>query len=256
MCSVWIEELDIRGFGRLRGRYSFSRGLTLVVGMNEAGKSTLHETLVRALFGFSRKERRRQEGQAQKDCYRPWSGGPFGVMAIVRREDGTRLRIEWDFEGHAIRLLHAATGEDLTPQVLSGHGDTTLGRHLLGLDLEEFRHVCCLEQATVEAVPHSEGLVLALRHAVENSGREAGVEAAIEILNGFLRDPLGIHVQHLRALPSGRLASLQEKLAKLRERHERTVAARAEVERLAAELSENLGSAARLRQEALGVEQA
>lgn len=253
---MWIEELDIRGFGRLRGRYGFSRGLTLVVGMNEAGKSTLHEVLVRTLFGFSRRERRRQEGQAEKDLYAPWSGGAFGVSAIVQRGDGTRLRIEWDFEGHAVKLLHADTGEDLTGQILSGHGDTTLGRYLLGLDLEEFRHVCCLEQAAVEAVPHTEGLVLALRHAVENSGRESGVEAAIEILNGFLRDPLGIHIQHLRALPNGRLASLQDRIAKLRDARERTMGTRAEVERLAAELSERLACAAALRQQALGVEQA
>jgi DNA repair exonuclease SbcCD ATPase subunit len=253
---VWIEELDIRGFGRLRGRYDFSCGLTLVVGMNEAGKSTLHEALVRTLFGFSRRERRRQEGQSEKDFHRPWSGEPFGVNAIVQREDGTRLRIEWDFEGHSVRLLHAATGEDLSGEVLSGHGDTTLGRYLVGLDLDEFRHVCCLEQAAVGAVPHTEGLVLALRHAVENAGREKGVEAAIEILNGFLRDPLGIHIQHLRALPGGRLASLHEKLAKLRDRRERIVAARAEVERLAGELSEKLEASATLRQEALYVEQA
>ena len=253
---MWIEELDIRGFGRLRGRYGFSRGLTLVVGLNEAGKSTLHEALVRALFGFSRKERRRQEGQAEKDCYRPWSGGPFGLNAIVQREDGTRLRIEWDFDGHTLKLLHAATAEDLTGEVLRGRGDTTLGRSLLGLDLEEFRHVCCLEQDTVEAVPHTEDLVLALRHAVENSGREAGVEAAVEILNGFLREPLGIHVGHLKALTGGRLASLQERLTALRGQHEHVVAARTEVETLAAELSATEGAAARLRQEALRVEQA
>jgi len=253
---VWIEELDIRGFGRLRGCYRFSRGLTLVVGMNEAGKSTLHEALVRTLFGFSRRERRRQEGQAEKDSNRPWSGGEFGVNAIVQREDGTRLRIEWDFDAHMVRLLHATTGEDLTGEVLARHGDTTLGHHLLGLDLEEFRHVCCLEQATVEAVPRTENLVLALRHAVENSARQSGVESAVDLLNAFLRDPLGIHVQHFRALPNGRLASLQDRIAKLRDARERTMGTRAEVERLAAELSENLASAAALRERALGVEQA
>lgn len=253
---MWIEELDVRGFGRLRGRYHFSRGLTLVVGMNEAGKSTLHEALIRALFGFSRRERRRQEGQADKDSFAPWSGGAFGLIALIHGQDGKRLRIEWDFDAHAVKLLDAATGEDLTGQVLARHGDTTLGRHLLGLDLEEFRHVCCLEQAAVGAVPRTEGLVLALQHAIENSARESGVEAAVEILNGFLRDPLGIHIQHLRALPNGMLASLQDNLAKLRDARERTLATRADVERLAAELSENLVSLTELRQEALGVEQA
>lgn len=69
---MWIERLDIDGFGRLAGPFVFGPGLTLVTGPNEAGKTTLQEALVRAMFGFTSKERRRYGGTAVKDDFDPW----------------------------------------------------------------------------------------------------------------------------------------------------------------------------------------
>src|SRR5687768_8696086 len=113
---MWIERLDIDGFGRLAGPYTFEPGLTLITGLNEAGKSTLREALVRAMFGFTSRERRRFRGDdvAPKDAFRPWLQSRFGLVAMMREVDGRSVRVSWDFSEHSVDVRDADTGEDLS----------------------------------------------------------------------------------------------------------------------------------------------
>src|SRR5712691_9935736 len=97
---MWIERLDVQGFRGPVGEFEFSPSLNLVVGDNEAGKSTLHEALIRSLFGFSASERRRYRGSSIRDNCRPWDGRPFGLVAGVRDAADRDYRIEWDFAAH------------------------------------------------------------------------------------------------------------------------------------------------------------
>jgi predicted ATP-dependent endonuclease of OLD family len=85
---VWIEQLDVRGFRRLRGTFRFDKGLTIVVGDNESGKSSLHEALIRTLFGFPRSDRTRRSGFSVKDSCTPWLESDYGINALLREVKG------------------------------------------------------------------------------------------------------------------------------------------------------------------------
>ena len=53
-----LRSLELKHFGKFAERsFEFRRGLNLVVGPNEAGKSTLIETVPAVLFGVRNKER-------------------------------------------------------------------------------------------------------------------------------------------------------------------------------------------------------
>jgi DNA repair protein SbcC/Rad50 len=252
---VWIETLDVRGYRRLRGVYRFGRGLNIVVGDNETGKSSLHDALIRTLFGFSRQERRRQAGESEKDRRAPWTGGDFGIVAIVHDSQARTLRVEWDFASHTVRVLDAATGADRSAEVRGRHGDVTLGSWLLGLDLAEFRQVCCLDQAAISAVERTENLVLALQQAVERVSSEGGVDQALDLLNEFLRTELGVHTQHLTPLPRGRLATLQHELEEQRAAVTASDQARQEIAALAAVLADRDRELAAARERSAFLEQ-
>jgi DNA repair exonuclease SbcCD ATPase subunit len=204
---MWIEQLEIRGFRRLRGTYLLNKGLTLVVGDNESGKSSLHEALIRALFGFPRGDRTRRSGFSVKDSCTPWLESDYGINAVLSEVKGRSLRVEWDFDTHRVTLLDANTGEDLSQDVRLKRDEVRLGPYLLGLTLDDFREVCCLDQAAIDAVERTENLVLALQQSIESTAHDHGVESGVAILNDRLRE-VGVHVATLAPSPAGALMSL------------------------------------------------
>ena len=210
---MWIERLEIAGFRRLSGEFEFARTLTVVVGDNEAGKTTLHDALVRTLFGFSKAERRRSGGSSLLERGAPWEGGPYRVAATVHA-DGRAYRIEWDFAEHRARLLDEL-GQDLSHEIRGRGDDVALGEHLLGMGLNDFRQVCCIDQDALFAVRHSPSLELALQQAVANVAGDTPVASAQARLDDFLRNTIGARVDNLRQTPTGRLAQLEGRRTEL-----------------------------------------
>ena len=90
-----LRSLELKQFGRFSDRsFEFRRGLNLVVGPNEAGKSTLVEAIPAILFGSS-----------DPDRFRPW-GRPGECRAALMLESGSHtVRIERDLLSDATELL-------------------------------------------------------------------------------------------------------------------------------------------------------
>jgi len=73
-----LRSIEMENFGRFRGQtFEFRRGMNLVIGPNEAGKSTIAEAVPAVLFGTDRLER-----------YRPW--GRNACSATLFFEGGGR----------------------------------------------------------------------------------------------------------------------------------------------------------------------
>jgi DNA repair exonuclease SbcCD ATPase subunit len=227
---MWIERVEVRGFRGLVGPFEFAPTLTLVVGGNEAGKSSLHELLLRTLFGFSRTERRRQRGTSLLERRAPWNGGPYGVVA--RLQQGQRsYRVEWEFASHRVQLVDDL-GVDLSDEIRRGRDDVELGEWMLGMGIDDFRQVCCIDQDALTAVRNSPSLSVALQQAVAKSGGSVAVEHAIDRLNDFLRS-IGARTDSLRPSPAGRLAALERERMQLSDQIRADEQARQELEALA-----------------------
>ena len=57
---MWIKNATIVGFGQWQQqRFDFVDGLQVIQGLNEAGKTTLHQFLLGMLFGFPQAEGRK-----------------------------------------------------------------------------------------------------------------------------------------------------------------------------------------------------
>jgi len=227
---VWIEHLDIHGFRGLSGEFTFSPTLTLVIGDNEAGKSTLHEALMRTLFGFSRIERRRSRGTSLLERRAPWDGGTYGLVARLRDGDRT-FRVDWDFANHRVQVVDGL-GTDLSDELASGRDEVELGEHFLGIGIDDFRQVCCIDQDALSAVRSSPTLGVALQEAVAKAGGGVPVEHAVDRLNEYLRS-IGARTDTLRPSPAGRLSALERDRTQLKQQLREAEETRDEIERLA-----------------------
>lgn len=135
-----ILEVGITNFGKLHDlQLSFQKGINVIYGNNEAGKSTVHAFIRAMLFGLDR-----QRGRASKTDdytkYEPWEN-PAAYEGTLRFQKGnTTYRIYRRFQRYDRRLeiINEMTGEELTEEQL---------RELLGNITESsFTNTVCIGQ--------------------------------------------------------------------------------------------------------------
>ncbi len=142
--------LKTDGFGGLRGEHRFDGDrLTLVVDDNERGKSTLLAAIVAALYGLS-DDKRTHRPITPLDRWRPWDGGPFNVELELEC-GGEHYTIQRDFTSNTVAVWNDRA-QELTAQFLEGRDEYPVGKHLLGLDAEEFEKCAFVSQEELDQV--------------------------------------------------------------------------------------------------------
>jgi uncharacterized protein YhaN len=207
-----IDEVHVDGFGLMHGQImNPDPGLTVVRGLNEAGKTTLLSFIRAVLFGF--------EGRT----YRAMAGGRRGGWLRVQTSDGRAYRVE----------RYGETGGQGRLRVLDDHdrdlGAAELAALLQGVDQQLFRNVFAfglaelaefkrLTEDQVTARIYGAGLALgtvspleiegALRAECDDLFKPGGQHPTV---NTILRELEGIDEDLRRVdLPATYSASLQE----------------------------------------------
>src|SRR5947209_1559884 len=146
-----LSRIRIDGFGSLQGmELRFGPAMNLVVGPNEAGKSTLQEAIVTGLFGPQSSGRSRGNVVDHAERWRPWQGGAFGLAIEFELEDGTHLRVERDLDSEGVRVLDLDSGADLSDRFQhNGAAGVDIGRQLLGISRDIYTNTACISRSEV-----------------------------------------------------------------------------------------------------------
>src|SRR6202521_1341126 len=146
-----LTRIEIEGFGSLQGMdLRFGPTMNLVVGPNEAGKSTLQEAIVTGLYGLQSGDRARSALVERADRWRPWQGGNFGLAVEVALEDGTQLRIERDLDAETVRVFDISTGAELGDRFeRDASGGLQVGRHVLAVSRDIYTNTACVSRTEV-----------------------------------------------------------------------------------------------------------
>ena len=138
-----ITEVNVFHFGKLQNRsFSFSPGLNVIYGENEAGKSTLQEFMMAMLFGMEKGRGRASEND-RYSRYEPWHAPSF-YSGAMRFSVGNRpFYLERNFYHKEKRdfLRNEADGEELSV----AYGD--LAMLLGGIDKEMFGNTYYIPQS-------------------------------------------------------------------------------------------------------------
>jgi DNA repair exonuclease SbcCD ATPase subunit len=231
-----LERLEVTGFGRLRQRrFDFGERITVVLGPNESGKSTLHRAIRAALYGLDAGGQGRPRERSDWARWLPWAPGRFGLTLTYRLDGGRRLRVAQSFDRDRVQAqVQELGGGDVTQQFRAGR-TVCPGRFHLGVDEAVFCAAAWLgEEGLLLAAPEAAPQQAArLREALErlvDAGAEGTTAAeAVKRLGEALQrvgserrtgSPLGVAVAQARRLEA-EIEAAQRRLASFAGEEER-----------------------------------
>src|SRR2546421_6717540 len=225
-----LTRIEIEGFGSLQGMdLRFGPTMNLVVGPNEAGKSTLQEAIVTGLYGLRSGNGARAATVERADRWRPWQGGDFGLALEFELDDGTRLRVERDLDAETTRITDVGTGAELTDRFeRDASGALQLGRQLLGVSREIYSNTACISRSEVMRLEDAGSIKEAITALADSAQPDRTAQAVLD----RLREERSRRIGRPRAR-SGPLRDLEGRLVELERQLAAARQARAAVEELA-----------------------
>jgi DNA repair exonuclease SbcCD ATPase subunit len=184
---VKLVQLRVRGFRRLKDLVlDLDHDRVLVVGPNEAGKSTLMEALLAGLYGLAPAKRGSGHASALKSIA-PWSGDQASIVLQLRLDDGRLLEADWDFSGEQTRVTDLTRAEDVTVDFAPGtHGWLDLGQRLLGIPGGVFKQVTSVGEGQLASLS-DEGDIRQAVLQLTDAGVDTHVELALARLDEAAR---------------------------------------------------------------------
>jgi uncharacterized protein YhaN len=262
---VRLIRLRVRGFKSLRDiDLDLDHDHILVVGPNEAGKSTLMEALVTGLYGLAAVKRGSGHAAALKPVL-PWSGEPAAVNLTYRLGDGKELEVDWDLSAERTRVVNRSSGEDVSGSFATGtHGWLDVGDAVLGIPGGVFTQVACIGEGELAQIDDAAevrqsllrvtdaGVDVLVEQAIAHL-QEGARQAAIPKINAATRrNEVGRELTAVEAQLAQVLAArqaLESEVESIARTEARLTAARALAEEVRAESAHRSSDSARFRVE-------
>ncbi len=202
-----LRELHVAGFGKLVEReLAFGEGLTIVVGENEAGKSTVATAIAATLFGVGRKDAR--------DAWRPWSSARYAATLRYTLDDGRAFEVQRAFDDAKAVSVYDRNGVDIAGSLAIAKLPAP-GEVHLGVPYDVFVNASCVRQREIDLESKCASAIAgALSRALGGGPKENAAVAAIATLQDALRD----HVGTDRATKNAPLKIARERAAQARTR--------------------------------------
>lgn len=234
------------GFGRFQGRIlELEPGLNVIVGPNEAGKTTVQKFILGMLYGFKKRAQRR-DFTADVARYRPWQGGEYRGALVYSLAGGKSFRVEREFDPYRddVHIYDDVVGTDLTERFPRDRRKELLfAEEQLKLSEDVFRSTAWVGQLQVGNLELGKELLTRLANMQESGRDDLSVKDSIGILEERMRQ---IGSERAPTRPYSRVARLlEEKLQEL----ERALAAWEHVRRWEARLADARASLSQIQEE-------
>lgn len=171
--------LHISGFGKFQNvDVSFSDGLNVVYGKNEAGKSTLHTFIRSMLFGMEKP--RGKAGDDLYSKYEPWAGSSYGGWLRLESQ-GEIYRIQRHFQkkNPVLTIFNETLGRQVEPT------NALLDQLRCGLTETAYNNTISIGQLKCAT---DGGMVSELRNYIANLNTSGSIALNITKASAYLKN--------------------------------------------------------------------
>jgi uncharacterized protein YhaN len=138
-----LNELTIVAFGQFKNRhFQFEPGLSVILGNNEQGKSTLLACIKAMFFGLSGRGRQIRDNERLR--YQPWDGSRMAAY-LVFQHNGLQYRLERSF-GKTKANDRCTLMNNVTGKTIDLPSQQEVGPALFNVTLEEFTNTVFIGQ--------------------------------------------------------------------------------------------------------------
>lgn len=217
-----IKEINIINFGKFKNKkFIFDRGLNVIYGENESGKTTILNFIIMVFYGNNSKSKDLLQNQRNK--YRPWNEERMQGNIIIQKE-GFEYRIERSFnKSNAtdfVKIYNNITGKEIHIE-----NNNTPGNYFFGMSEDTFRKTLFIssEDIIISNDSQKEEITKKLMNIVSTGKEDISYKKALKNINTRLEE---IESKNGK---KGILIELETKLNKLR--NELEIAKEYEVEK-------------------------
>ncbi len=110
-----FKQLTLTSFGKFKNKtIDFDKGINIIYGENEAGKTTVHRFIEGMLYGFFKPYTKRRIYTDDYNKYLPWSQNDFcGVLKYANDNDSYRIERNFIKGSDEVKIFDDETGENL-----------------------------------------------------------------------------------------------------------------------------------------------
>lgn len=183
-----IDVLDLLGFGKFKNKkIEFDKGVNLIFGNNEAGKSTL-QSFIKAMFFSGRSVK--STDYVKK--FEPWQGDYFGGSLHYRLDNGEAYKIQRNFKSNEIKIFDQMFNEvSSTFDVSREKGPLFAYKHL-GVNEQFFDQTVFVKQMETKlSLDARKNIVESAVNLVQTGIENISLERILDELNSLLKLHIG-----------------------------------------------------------------
>ena len=144
-----LKELNLIGFGKFENKkLNLKKGINLIYGENEMGKSTIHSFIDGMFYGLLRPNVRTALYRDEHKKYDPWNSNRYaGILIFEQNEEQYRIEREFTKGKESTKVFKEGIGTDITKSLDTGSGRILQpGIHFFGFNTSVFSNTISIKQ--------------------------------------------------------------------------------------------------------------
>lgn len=219
-----IDKLEVKGFGRLKGiTVSLGRGINIIYGGNETGKTTLQWFVRGMLYGLRSGRQSLYGLSAPQKRFEPWRGGQYAGALTYTLDDGSAYRVERNFATGMAQLFDSSYNNITSSFGIGRDKLPMFAEQQLGMDELTFERTALIGQMKLRLDESSSaGLAAKLANVSSTGFEDISFHNAERALADALKNNVGTDRTRIQPLDrmDARLKQLEEEYCRLKQQHD------------------------------------